>query len=523
MVLARILAGNANAETVKPLGKVETLRELQSRAPVTTYADVAPLVRRQMEGEEHVLSDETPIFFASSTGTTGAPKRTPATPSFRRDCQRTVHVSMAHVAPRFPAAFTGQALYYVGSRELDRAPCGTPIGFTSGFTFSSLPKLVRRLYTWPYELFEVQDIAARDYLAAWLAAVRPVTFFAAVFPLAPLALFRAWSEMAAPLARDLRAGTLRDDLAITPAQRALFLGLARRDGHAADRIEACAREEGGVLPVRAILPHLRLLYCWTGASASHYVPELVRRVGPNVAVRDAIYAANEAWANVTFGDEAPGGPAAITSNVQEYVEEDAWERGAREGVLADALVPGRRYRMLVTTSAGLLRYDLGDIVECTGTFHRTATLRFARRAGASLSIAGEKLDESHVVKAVGRALAELGFGAELFVAYPRFVPSPRWELAIELDRAVTNTAMEALRSAIDRALGEEADDYRIYRKTTLGPLALLLLQRGESARLRREAIARGGPDAQLKAVNLSIRPDEPAHAGWRIDRVIDVS
>src|SRR5206468_5546659 len=103
-----------------------------------TYADVEPWVARQMAGEERVLSAETPVFFASSTGTTGAPKRTPTTPRFRREFQRTVFVSMAHVAMRFRAAFTGQVLYFVGTRELERAPCGTPVGFTSGYNFATL-------------------------------------------------------------------------------------------------------------------------------------------------------------------------------------------------------------------------------------------------------------------------------------------------------------------------------------------------------------------------------------------------
>lgn len=510
-LLQRVMRENGDSDFGRRhrLGEVRSLRDLQSRVPVQTYADVEPWIRRQMNGETNVLSKETPVFFASSTGTTGAPKRTPTTPTFRREFQRTVFVSMAQVAARFPAAFTGQVIYFVGPRELDRAPCGTPIGYTSGFNFTTLPPMIKKLYAWPYELFEVKDLDARTYLSAWLAAMSPVTFVAAIFPLALLHVLRAVEGFAEPLARDLRNGTLRDDIALTEKERAFFTAFAKRDVLAADRIESAGRS--GSLPVSAVMPHLKLVYCWIGASASYYVPELKRRLGEGVAVRDAIYAANEAWGNVTFGEDVLGGPVAITSHVFELVAE-----GKEEGTLPHDLVVGDRYRILATTGAGLCRYDLGDLVECTGYYRKTPRIRFVGRAGASLSIAGEKLDERHVTQAVARALAAAGLEAAFFTAVPQYLPRPRWRLAIELTRDLDDAALSSLRDAIDRALGEEADDYRVYRKSTLGPLSLVVLERGEHDRTRRALIAKGGQDAQLKVQNLLVDPE--ALAGYRISR-----
>jgi hypothetical protein len=523
-LLREMIAANADTAFGRAhrLAEVRTLRDLARRVPVQTYEDVEPWIARAMRGEERVLSADRPVFFASSTGTTGEPKRTPATPRFRREFQRTVLVSMAQVALRFPGMFTGQVLYFVGSRRIDVAPCGTDIGFTSGYNFTTLPPVVRRLYAWPYELFLVKDLDARTYLAAWLAAMAPVTFVAGIFPLPLLHLVRSIEGYAEPLARDLARGTLRDDLALSPEERAFFERLGRRDARAADRIATEARREGGRLPARAVLPHLRLVYCWIGASASYYVPELARRLGPNVAIRDAIYAANEAWANVTFGEDTLGGPVALTSHVFEFVREDLWDTGTREGVGPDALEVGQRYRILATTGAGLYRYDLADIVECSGHYHATARIRFVRRAGASLSLAGEKLDEAHVTRAVSAALLEAGLEAPFFTAVPRPLPHPRWELAIELAPGTRkgDRALEALRADVDRRLGEEASDYKIYRKTTLGPLALRLLAPGEHERVRRALIAKGKPEAQLKVTHLVTDPE--ALANWHVERTVEV-
>jgi hypothetical protein len=503
-LLRRIVESNRDAEFSRKhgLGEVKTRAELRARMPITTYEDMRPWIERQMRGERAVLTTEDPVFFAASTGTTGTPKRIPMTPTYRADFQRTLHVSMTHVLRRFPAAFTGNIAYSVGMARIDTAPCGTPIGFTSGYNQSTLPPAVRKLFAWPHELAQVKDGATRTYLAAWLTALARVTLFTGVFPLPLLALYRAMEELAEPLARDLRAGALRDDLVLTADERAFYARFARVDRKTADRIEAMTREGGGKMPLAAVLPDLRLVYCWTTGSASAFVPDLKRKLGDAIALRDAIYASNEGWGNVTFGEDAPGGPVALTSHVFEYIEEGAWERGDRVGVGAEDLEVGKRYRLLVTTSGGLCRYDTGDLLDCTRRYHATPCVHFSRRAGAAFNIVGEKLVENHVVAAVGAALAALGQRAASFVALPRYQPGPHWAIAIELEGATDATSVAALRARIEQELGAVNEDYAYYRTRTLGPLALHVIARGDSEARRRALLAAGKPEAQLKTVHL---------------------
>lgn len=182
--LAAILAECAGSAFGRAhrLSEVRSLRDLQQRVPVSTYVDYEPFIARSMRGERNVLTREAPVFYAASTGTTGTPKRTPTTHAFRKEFQRAVQISMAHVAMRFPSAFRGTLLYFVARREIARAEDGTPIGYTSGFNFTQQPAAVRKIYAWPYELFEVEDAETRDYLATWIAALSPVTLVAGVFP-----------------------------------------------------------------------------------------------------------------------------------------------------------------------------------------------------------------------------------------------------------------------------------------------------------------------------------------------------
>jgi hypothetical protein len=522
--LAAMVAMNADTAFGRAhrLGEVRTLRDLQARVPVQTYADVEPYVARMMRGERGVLSRERPVFYAASTGTTGAPKRTPTTPSFRKEFQRTVQISMAQVTRRFPRAFRGSVLYFVARKEVARTEDGTPIGYTSGFNFTTLPSVVRRIYAWPYELFEVEDGAARDYLATWIAALSPVTFAATVFPLALTNLLRSAEAFAEPLARDLSRGTLRDDLRLSPAERAFFERYARRDVKAADRVRSEARANGGVLPARAFLPKVELVYCWTSSSAAHYLPELRARLGGDVAIRDAVYAANEGWTNCTFGEDELGGPFCVTGHVFELVETSAWDRGVREGVGPEALEPGRAYRLLLTTSAGLWRYDLGDVVRCTGWYARTPKVHFERRGSASLNLAGEKLDEAHVLRATKAVLDRHGLRATFFAAQPRFGREgrkPRWEIVLELPEVPGDALAEALRADLDAELGRVNEDYADERRMGLDRLVLRLVRPGEHDRDRARRVAEGAPEAQLKVVHLV--PEEGALAALATARVVE--
>ena len=118
--LRAIAARNASTEYGRAHGLTAELtpQQFAERIPIMTPADLEPLVRRQMEGARNVLSADAPVYYVRTTGSTGAPKHVPITRSYVAEFQRTVHVSLYHLRKKFPAAFRGHALYFVGSRRV---------------------------------------------------------------------------------------------------------------------------------------------------------------------------------------------------------------------------------------------------------------------------------------------------------------------------------------------------------------------------------------------------------------------
>jgi hypothetical protein len=509
--LMALITANRDTEYGKRFGfaTIRSPAEFRARVPLVTYQDVEPYVQRLMAGERNLLTAEAPIFYALSTGTTGGMKQIPVTPAYRAEFQRTVHVSMWHLFRKFPQAFTGRLLYSVNSRRRMVAADGLDIGSLSGFNFTEQPKLVHRLYAWPAELFEVADLDDRAYLALYLALIGDISLITAVFPLPIVNLMRALETRAEALAADLEAGRLDGAKRLSAKERAFFMKYAKPRPPLAARVRQVP-----VTPVeqraQLVFPKLRLLYCWTTSTAGLYVPEAKRRLGPGVAVRDAIFAASEAWCNVPLGEDAPGGPVAVDVVYMEFIEEAAYQAGQRETIGVAELVEGRRYFAITSNASGLYRYVLGDVVTCRGRYRNTPCIHFLRKEGGWSNLAGESLDETHVNEHVGAALAAAGLETSIFTLVGD-AARPGYTLHLEpapASAGVSDEALAALAADVDDRLRRGVFFYNDPRaKNALLPVAVVRLAQGAYARWRERRMAEGAGEAQLKTQHLV---DDPA-------------
>jgi hypothetical protein len=196
---------------------------------------------------------------------------------------------------------------------------------------------------------------------------------------------------------------------------------------------------------------------------------------------------------------------------------------------AHELVEGENYFILLTTSSGLYRYDIHDLVRCVGYQGEAPVLEFLNKGDYFSSITGEKLSEFQVVEAVRRTLDELGMTLGTFTVAPVWGDPPHYVLLVE-DRAGQTGSIPAprrvevsqshrLAEALDRHLQAVNMEYANRRETRrLGPLELRLLPPGSWHRYRDERLARGGSLEQYKhpclvsdldlVSKLTARPDQ---------------
>lgn len=127
---------------------------------------------------------------------------------------------------------------------------------------------------------------------------------------------------------------------------------------------------------------------------------------------------------------------------------------------------GRSYAMLVTSSNGLWRYEIGDRVEFTST--DPYRIRFSGRTRQYINVFGEELIVDNADRALAAACAASGaVVAEYSVAplYMSLSERGAHEWIVEFERMPADA--EFFADALDRALRSVNSDYDAKRQTTL--------------------------------------------------------
>ena len=103
-----------NAQTVqgRTLGfaAVASLDDWRARVPLSDWDSTAPLVERMVAGEPNVLVDEDPIFYATTSGTTGRRKLIPVTSAFVNECRVANRVLYRSMLLAMPSLVRGKRL-----------------------------------------------------------------------------------------------------------------------------------------------------------------------------------------------------------------------------------------------------------------------------------------------------------------------------------------------------------------------------------------------------------------------------
>ncbi len=478
--LAQILKRNAGTEVGRALrfDQLRTLDDYRAAVPLRTYSDHEPMIRRTMAGERGLLTADAPIFYSQSGGTTGAPKVTLVTPSYRSEYMETVHLFAYHLQRQFPALIDGRILYFVGA-ALEVAPDGVPMGSLSGFNYTAVPGVFQRKYALPPDVARISDLTERYRTVLRLSAPLDVTWVVSITPASLRMLGQTLDAWGDGLIRAIHA-----------------------DGHASEaaRLDVVFQREGR-LRATDLWPRLQVVTCWHAAAAGTFLRGLDRWFG-DTPTHDAIYAASEGWFNIPYSQQVLGGALAFRSHVFEFREQD----GQGPWLWCDELEAGRNYEVALTASCGLYRYAIGDVVTVTDHLQRVPVLHFSHKAGLAWSFVGENMSEAHITRAMTVAADACGEPEGFTVVPDGSVQPARYRLIVE-------GAAPGLAEAFDVALRKENWGYDRHRQDGfLAPLAVDEAPPGTFRRWWQSRIDGGGQDAQIKPLHLC--PDVDRAPTW---------
>ena len=418
------------------------INEFQERVPLHSYKAIQADVQRMAAGAQAILCRDAAIAFETTGGSSGGAKLIPQTAEGLRSVQRGILPWLGDLLTHRPQLSHGRAYWSISpaTRSASVTRGGIPIGLCSDAAYfgSRLGQAIESLLAVPPEIAATTEVDAWRYRTVRaLLATADLTFISVW---SPTFLLQVMAEI--KRSRD----RLLSDLSSLYPQRV-------------QRLKAAIR--GDSLDTQAIWPKLDTISCWTGAAAHRFIPAL-RRTFPQAWIQGKGLLATEGVVTIPLV-EARYPVLAVQSGFYEFIDPQGTVR------LAHQLDANRCYRVVLTTAAGLYRYDLGDQVQVRGRYGQTPLLEFVGRAGLVSDLCGEKLTESFCLSCFERVRRDYaGDGLMTLVASPR----PPVGYLLLVDAADSSpTLATTLAQRLDRELMANPQ-YAYARK--LGQLAPLI-------------------------------------------------
>ncbi len=445
LLFSRILRPNQGSEYGRQYGfsKLVSVRDYQSAVPVVDYAALKSSVDRAAAGEANILTAEPVRRFFATSGSSSAAKLVPVTSTLIGDKARAFGIYWGWLYADHPKAELGRVVgNFSDSGGVTKLPSGIPVSSEGAYwSMVSAATQKRGRSPLPKSIAAIADAEERYRAIADILIKEDVSLLMALNPSTLLVLMRTVNA-----------------------------------------------------PAKQLWPSLELLVSWRSPMQATYLRMLAPWV-ENIAQRDYLLMASEGLLAIPDRDEKSGGVLATIFTFFEFIAEENAESSNPEILLSHQLEKGRTYVVLLSTTGGLYRYNIGDVVRVTDFREQTPVIEFLYRAGSTCSLTGEKLTEEQVVRAVDA----LDLSLEGYLLVPAKDGFPRYILLAE-----SSTLDHHASSALDAALKKQNIEYAAKRDSLrLEAPEVWWVRAGSFAKRRAARIAAGANDAQIKPQILS--------------------
>ncbi len=491
-LLDSLIKANASSDYGREhgFGSIRGYADFARQVPITRYEMLKPFVERVMRGETGAMfgAGQRVHMFAMTSGTVDEPKYVPVTDRFMADHRAGWNAFGAKALTDHPDSLVRYILQVTSPMDEERAPGGLPCGAITGMMARNQKRIVQKYYIAPPEVANISDTNARRYTIMRLAMPADVSWIVTASPATVLQLARIGDAESERIIRDVRDGTLSAEMDVPAEVRDALADRLRADRVGADRLERLRAERGRLYP--RDYWRLGFLANWTGGTMGLYLQDFPTYFG-DVPVRDIGLLATEGRMSLPIEDGTASGVAMVSSVFLEFVPADQYGTDDPVVLRAHEVNVGEEYFLLLTTSAGFYRYDIGDCVRVTGFVGQAPLIAFLNKGAHVSSVAGEKITEHQVVSAFELTAVECGMGSREFVLAPCWGEPPHYRLFLESRDGGTDEALPELARTFDRVLGEMNMEYASKRSSgRLGKVETVWVEAGSMSELNRERASR---------------------------------
>ncbi len=472
---------------------ISSIAEYKNNIGVGGYETIEPYMNRVLKGENQALLQDRKIhMFALTSGTTNTRKYIPVTDQYLEDYRRGWNIWGLTAFLQHEKVKLQPIVQMSGDWDEYRSESGVPCGSVTGLTARMQKKVIRWLYCVPPEVSRIKDPAAKYYTVMRLSIARPVGMILAANPSTLINLAKAGDLQKESLLKDLRDGTLNPNLDIPPeVRKALAPRISKRPEKVLE-LEQIIKQTGSLLP-KDYWPQHCLLGNWTGGSMAAYLRHYPKFFG-NMPIRDVGLIASEGRMTIPLEDNTSSGVLDITTHFFEFIPEEDKGSPNPTVLLPHELIEGRNYFILFTTSYGLYRYDIHDVVRCTGYYNKTPLLQFLNKGSYFSNLTGEKISEYQITGAMAEVLKDLDLALSTYSLAPIWHDEqPYYGLFIEANDIPSPDFATKLANLLEAKLRKVNIEYDSKRESLrLGTIRPMLLKSGAWQKWDRDRLKKTG-------------------------------
>jgi len=466
---------------------ISTVKEFQQEVPIIDFSDISYYIEQIKNGEPRILTSQQPIGFVTSSGTTDKPKFIPVTKDSLNEYIDSWNVWIRQIIQNHPRIILGKALSITSPSIEGHTQAGIPYGSMTGLTVNSQLFLSRKFYALSKQVFEIKDTKKRQYAILRLGLEKNISIINTANPSTIKRMCLTGDKLKQQLIKEIYDGTISIKLtSIT----------TKPNKKRAKQLEVIVETTGHLFP-KYYWPNLELIGCWTGGTLSLYLDSFPEFFG-QTAIRDLGLLASEGRFSIPISDNSSEGILNISSNFYEFISESEIESDNPTILTADNLEKGK-YFMLVTTSSGLYRYNMHDLIEVTGHYNQAPIIRFLNKGEHISSLTGEKITENQVINAM-RMISEKDTQhktIDTFIVAPVWNETPHYALILE-DSGQNKQYLRELANNFDAHLRKLNMEYDCKRRDRLNTTRIALVPKGEFEKIQQEFLKDSPKDTQYK-------------------------
>ena len=506
--LLKIVNNNKNTEYGKKYGfsQIKTIQDYQEKVPLSLYENYMDYVERSKKGELNLLTREKIRNYATTSGTTGIKKYIPQSTTtainyFKVIC---IYVSQCLDAlkSRNISTFNIKGFCDIEMTENYKKEGGDySSSIASSYAVGSVKVFVPIFTQIPAEVIGCGEIEDKEYVRSRYALqIRDIKFISGVFMSTIAFSIEYIKRNMEMLIDDIEKGTINPEIKMSDSIRKKLISKLKPDPVRAAELRDILNNPSDKPFISRVWPEMSFVFAIGTGDFEPFTKAVLSQCDEDITVCHSVYAASEALMAFAIKPNEACYLPLVDSVFFEFrpVEEGQSDRL----LLINELEVGKLYEIIVTTKAGLYRYQLRDVVRVVGYEGETPLIRFAYRANLVTNIWGIHVTNDDISGAVKKLEDEYNLNAIGFSIYANSESADsHLKLFVEFDKIPDQEIARSIEKSFENNLYHSNTAYAYSRDMgQLESARLYLLNKNTYFNYRQEQIEHGASSNQLKTL-----------------------